>query len=237
MKYLGSKQRIVSNILPIMLKAMHPDMAFCDLFCGGCNVISAVPKDIRRIASDKNRYLIAMLKRLTTTNWKPPMQITKDFYVKVRDSYHADDGKFDDATIGWIGFNGSRLGRFFDGGFSGTVKGRDYVREAIANISRQLKDLKGIEWQQGDYHQATIPPTSLLYLDPPYFGTTGYTASKDFDHNAFYDWCRQKKRDGHTVFVSEYNMPGDFSCIWSKTITNSVSLTKTTKPTERLWTL
>lgn len=238
MKYLGSKRRIVSDILPIMLKSMKPDMVFCDLFCGGCSVVGAVPTEFRRIASDKNRYLIAMLKRLTTSNWKPPTVITKDFYVKVRKSYRADDGKFDDATIGWVGFVGSYQGRFFDGGYSGhAVKGRDYIREAIANINRQLDDLKGIEWQTGSYNQVTIPATSLLYLDPPYYGTTGYTISKGFDYNAFYDWCRQKKRDGHTVYISEYNMPSDFSCIWQKQITNSLNLTKTYQAMERLWML
>ena len=76
MKYLGSKQRIVSDILPIMLKDMKPDMVFCDLFCGGCSVVGAVPKEYKRIASDKNRYLIDMLKRLTAGNWKPPTVIT-----------------------------------------------------------------------------------------------------------------------------------------------------------------
>ena len=115
MIYQGSKARIVGDILPIMLKDMHPGMAFVDGFCGGCSVIQNVPPEYRRIANDNNRYLIAMWSKLTTTDWKPPTKIEKPFYVKVRESWHKNDGAFDDATIGWVGFMASWNGRFFDG--------------------------------------------------------------------------------------------------------------------------
>jgi len=50
-------------------------------------------------------------------------------------------------------------------------------------------------------------------------------------------YCRALKDDGHTVFVSEYEMPSDFKCIWEKEITNSINPTLTKKPTEKLFTL
>ena len=53
----------------------------------------------------------------------------------------------------------------------------------------------------------------------------------------FYKWCRAMKEDGHTVFVSEYNMPSDFKCIWQKEVTNAMNLTSTKKPIEKLFTL
>ena len=238
MKYQGSKSRIVGEILPIMLNKMHLGMAFVDAFVGGCSVIQNVPPEYKRIANDNNRYLIAMWEKLTTTNWQPPTTIDKPFYDKVRESWHKDDGKYEDALIGWVGYMGSRNGRFFDGGYSGhNAKGRDYISENIRNTSRQIPFLMGVEWQTGSYECISMPKASLVYYDPPYKGTYGYSTSKNFDHDRFYDWARQMKRDGHTVYVSEYQMPGDFCCIWQKQITNSVNLTKTYKPTERLWTL
>ena len=42
MIYQGSKARIVGDILPIMLKDMHPAQTFVDGFCGGCSVIQNV---------------------------------------------------------------------------------------------------------------------------------------------------------------------------------------------------
>ena len=238
MKYLGSKSRIQSEILPIMLQSLLPGMPFVDAFCGGCSIIQHVQPEIKRIANDNNRYLIAMWEKLTTTNWQPPTMIDKTLYDKVRDSYHADDGKYSDAEIGWIGFMASRNGRFWDGGYSGhNAGGRDYIAENIRNIKRQIDDLKGVTWLCGSYDSITLTNHSLLYYDPPYKGTTGYTTAKDFDHNRFYDWARQMKRDGHTVFISEYDMPGDFSCVWQKQITNSINLTKTYKAVEKLWKL
>ena len=48
MKYMGSKARIVHEILPIMLDKEHD--TFVDAFCGGCSVIENVPDTYRRIA-------------------------------------------------------------------------------------------------------------------------------------------------------------------------------------------
>lgn len=59
---MGSKARIVHEILPIMLDKEHD--TFVDAFCGGCSVIENVPDTYRRIANDKNRYLIEMWKYL-----------------------------------------------------------------------------------------------------------------------------------------------------------------------------
>ena len=53
----------------------------------------------------------------------------------------------------------------------------------------------------------------------------------------FYNWCRAMKQNGHTVFVSEYNMPSDFKCVWQKEVTNAMNLTLTKKPIEKLFTL
>lgn len=63
MKYLGNKRRIVNYILPIML-SQNENNVFVDLFCGSCSVIQNVPSTYRRIANDKNKYLIEMFKAL-----------------------------------------------------------------------------------------------------------------------------------------------------------------------------
>ena len=100
MIYLGSKARIVGEILPIMLNSMNPGQAFVDAFCGGCNVIQHVPPKYQRIANDNNQYLIAMWKALTTTGWNPPTAISKTYYNNVRASRHRKDGKYSAVEIG-----------------------------------------------------------------------------------------------------------------------------------------
>jgi DNA adenine methylase len=61
----------------------------------------------------------------------------------------------------------------------------------------------------------------LIYCDPPYEGTTKY---KDgFSHTEFWEWCRTKAKEGHQVFISEYNAPNDFKSIYSKEVNSSLT--------------
>lgn len=130
----------------------------------------------------------------------------------------------------------SRNGRFFDGGYSGhKAKVRDYISESIRNTNKQLP--LGVKWQSDSYETIAMPKAPLVCYDPPYKGTYGNSTSKSFEHDRVCDWARQMKRDGHTVYISEYQMPGAFSHIWEKQITNSVNLTKIYQATERIWTL
>lgn len=241
MKYLGGKSKIVDSILPIMLNGYN-GKTFVDVFCGGCSVIENVPNTYKRIANDKQKYLIAMWKSLT--NGKTfPMHIEKTLYDKIRDCAYGRNNDYEDDLVGWVGFMASFNGRFVDAGYSGhnvllkNGKTRDYIRENINNTLKQVSKLQGIEWYYGDYFDCPIPNNSLIYCDPPYYGTKQYMASKDFDYEKFYDWCREMKEIGHTVFVSEYQMPDDFICVWQKEVTNAMNPTITKKPIEKLFTL
>lgn len=51
MKYLGSKRRIVKDILPIILDGMKEGNCFVDAFCGGCNLLDKVPSKFKRISN------------------------------------------------------------------------------------------------------------------------------------------------------------------------------------------
>ena len=61
-----------------------------------------------------------------------------------------------------------------------------------------------------------IPPNSIIYCDPPYAGVTKYAYS--IDHEKFWAWCREKVAEGHDVFISEYNAPDDFVCVWEQEV-------------------
>lgn len=146
--------------------------------------------------------------------------------------------------IGWIGFMGSFNGRFFDGGYSGKTDKRDYVDEQIRNTLNQVPliqrngDDPGIMFYTYDYSKMSIEPNSLIYCDIPYKNSKQYAFSRDFNYEKFYDWCREiSKRENCKIFISEYWMPDDFECVWSKEITNSLNSIKTYKPIEKLFTI
>lgn len=86
-----------------------------------------------------------------------------------------------------------------------------------------------------NYWELDIPENSIVYCDPPYDGTTKYKDA--FDHQKFWTWVRQISKT-NKVFVSEYNAPDDFECIWSKVVT--CTMTKnigSNKKIERLFIL
>ena len=71
MKYMGSKSRIVDNILPIIQERLrdYNIKTYIEPFCGGCNVIDKVQCDTK-IASDNHKYLIEMFNNQIRFNSK-----------------------------------------------------------------------------------------------------------------------------------------------------------------------
>jgi DNA adenine methylase len=111
---------------------------------------------------------------------------------------------------------------------------RDYVNESYKNAIKQSPLLRGVRLVNESYLDLQIPDNSFIYCDPPYETTTKYT--DEFNHTDFWQWCREKVKEGHSVFVSEYNAPEDFECAWQKEVVSS--LTKDTgskKAVEKLF--
>lgn len=211
MNYQGSKRRIAKEILPIILKDRKPGQWYVEPFRGGCNTIDKVSGE--RLASDSNPYLIAMFRALIY-GWVPPERIDKEYYDDVRECYNDKGDDYPPHYIGWVGFTASYRGKFF-GGYSGNnMNGRDYISESQRNILKQIPNLKGLILECCEYKHLSILEGSIIYCDPPYGNTTGYSCG--LNHAEFWDWCREKTKQGHKVFVSEYNAPEDFTCIWQK---------------------
>ena len=219
MKYMGSKSRIAKHILPIILEGRRDGQYYVEPFCGGCNAIDKVPGN--RIANDSNPYLIAMWEALSW-GWDPPKIIEREHYCDVRACYNSKSDGYPMHYIGWVGFLGSFNGRFFDGGYSGhSVMGaggevRDYISKAVRNILAQVPLIEGVKFTNHKYNDMSIPPNSIIYCDPPYEGVSKYKYS--IDHEKFWAWCREKVAEGHNVFISEYDAPDDFVCVWGREV-------------------
>lgn len=218
MKYMGSKARFAKHILPIILKGRTDTQTYVEPFAGGMNMIDKVTG--KRIANDIHTELIEMWKALVCYNWKPP-HYTKEQYQQIR----TDKNGYEPKVVGWVGFNLSYSGKYF-GGYAGQVKTktgtiRDYQAEAHKNVQKQIEKLKGVVFTNKEYWNLQIPPNSIIYCDPPYQNTTKY--SHAFDHSRFWDWCREKSKQGHKVYISEYNAPDDFVCVWHKDAKSSLS--------------
>ena len=219
MKYMGSKNRVAKEILPIMLKNRMPNQYFVEPFVGGSNVIDKV--DGNRLASDNNnKYLIELYHKLQN-GYKPIDFISREDYYDIK----LNKEKHPMEVVALCGILASYNGNWFRayGGYSETKTGNDrnYYAEGVRNLMNQVPNIMDVEYKYCEFNKLEIPPKSIIYCDPPYQSTDKTYKEKQFNHDVFWDWCRTKTNEGHNVFVSEYNAPNDFKCIWQKELPNT----------------
>lgn len=230
MKYMGSKARIAKYILPIILKDRKPDQWYVEPFVGGANMIDKV--DGNRIGSDSNHYLMALLKSLQC-GFQAPKNIDLQLYNHIRDNKEI----YKDQVVGCVGFCFTYAAKWF-GGFIGNSKdvvcvGRDRLGESYRSVERARLQVFDVKLFSCNYWELEIPDESIIYCDPPYANTTKY--KDDFDHTKFWQWCRDMSDKGHQVFISEYNAPDDFECLWQKEIQSGLNTNSTKKGIEKLF--
>ncbi|MBQ1573019.1 MAG: DNA adenine methylase [Clostridiales bacterium] len=85
-----------------------------------------------------------------------------------------------------------------------------WLLNRIQNL--ELSSEQQIEFASFDYRDYQHEEGDVVYADPPYAGTGKYDR-REFDHEAFWEWVRTRD---YPVYVSEYNGPDDFACIWQK---------------------
>lgn len=213
MKYMGSKNRHAKEILPIILKN-RGNMPYVEPMVGGANMIDKVGGI--RLGADINEYLIALWQAVSE-GWMPPETFTEQEYKDIR----LNKSQSPPHLVGYAGFALSYSGKWF-GGWCRDGKGkRDYVKEAYNNAVKQFPLLLGVKFICKSYLELDLKQPCVIYCDPPYAGTTKY--KDEFNHELFWQWCRDMVKQGHSVFVSEYNAPEDFVCVWSKQVNNSLT--------------
>lgn len=225
MKYMGSKRRIAKYILPYILQGRSKNQWYIEPFVGGANIIDKVKG--KRLGSDINNYLIEALKAIQD-GWLPPMKITEEEYYDIK----KNKDNYPDYFVGYVGFTMSFGAKWFDGYAKGD--NRDYAKQAFKSTKKQVTKLKDIIFKTCEYNELKIPPNSIIYCDPPYKGTKEYK-NKKFNHDKFWEWCRKKVKEGHKVFISEYNAPPDFICIWEKKVKITTSLDNYKTSIEKLF--
>jgi DNA adenine methylase len=213
MKYMGSKNRHAKNIVPFLAKHLNNSSYYIEPFCGGCNVIDKV-EHFRRVANDNHYFLIEMWRSLVYENWDPPKFVSNDMYSDIK----LNKENYKPNLVGYVGFN-SYGGKWFGGYRRDSIGKRDYSLEHYNNIMKQVSKLKEVEFFNLDYRELNIPNNSVVYCDPPYKNSQGY--SEKFDSNEFFDWCRVVGRKSY-ILISEYSAPSDFSVVWEKEVNNTL---------------
>lgn len=207
MKYMGSKARIAKEILPIMLKAAEDAgiTKWAEPFVGGANTIDKVPSKFGRIGIDYNPHTIAALIAIRDFVNELPDEVSEEEYKQLK-------GTNPEPIKSWLRFVASFGGKF-DNGYARENGSSEstFVGYGKRNAQKQSPNLQGVELIHGSYDSFDFE-NCLIYCDPPYQGTCSYKTGQ-FDHNKFWEWCRKMSKN-NLLFVSEYNAPDDFVCVW-----------------------
>lgn len=229
MKYLGSKNRIAKHILPIM-EQYRENRTWVEPFVGGANMIDKVKGN--RIGADLNEYVIALLNEMSKPNFIAP-EISEDKYNELK----SNKQHYEKWVVGYAGTQLSFGATWFGSYRRDSLGKRNYCKEAQTNVNKQSKNLQGVVFLNSSYLDLQIPKNSLIYCDPPYNTEATKGKYKDnFNHDIFWQWCRDKHKEGHIIFVSEYNAPTDFKCVWEMKINQRMNNASNTNGTvERLF--
>ena len=216
MKYIGSKNRLATELAPIIQSYIKPyTRGYLEPFVGGGNMIDKIQCN-NKIGCDIHKQLIGLLKYVQEFSNLLPNTITEETYKEVKNNKE----KYKDWFLGLVGFCASFSAKYF-GGYARAVKSdgiteRDMSNEAIRNLQKQAPNLQGIKFKNCSF--LDIPKDKIkgyvIYCDIPYRGTTKYK-TEEFPYEEFYQWVKDMSIH-NTVLVSEYNMPEEFECIWSK---------------------
>ena len=223
MKYMGSKRRIAKHLLPIMVGVAQERgvTKWLEPFVGGGNMIDKVPPSFERIGYDLNEHAIMAMIDIRDRAADLPDSVTEQEYNDMKGLPAA-------SVTSWVRFGASFGGKFEDGfarGKNNSGESRNYTRETKRSALKQQPLLQGVQFTHGCYQDLDVA-NALIYCDPPYANTAGYKTG-DFNHDEFFDWCRAQAAKGNVVFVSEYNAPDDFVCLWQGEIKTNFASSRT----------
>jgi len=172
---------------------------------------------------------------------KDLMLLLKDLYYKTFVFPTVDEDRYErlkksapSPQRGYAGFLLSYGGKWF-GGFSSKYGERDFHKEAEIGCKKLQADLqdKTICFENKSFEEFE-PYHMCVYADPPYENTTGYGVR--FDHNKFWNIMRRWSVT-NDVYISSYDAPNDFECVWEKPKRMTLSNDKSIITHERLFKL
>ncbi len=208
MRYFGGKMRIARELAAAInqIAEKHRVEHYHEPFCGVFNVGSKI-KTPSRSAADTLPDLILMLQAVQA-GWNGPSTVSKAEYERLR---HAEPS----ALRGFIGIGCSFGGKFF-GGYAKGIDSQGvqnfaaYAHNSLADLAPKIE---GVQFDIQNYLEYD-GAADLIYADPPYYNTTGYTVGK-FDSDEFWRWAKEEGRR-RIVLFSEYSAPPWATVLWEK---------------------
>lgn len=200
MQYLGGKARLAKKFAPLIRAALDEGRTLVEPFVGGFNVLPALGPNYARdaVCSDIHPGLINLYKALQR-GWLPTEIISEQRYAELK---AAKEWSNPETAIAAFGCS---FGAKEWGGYARNASGKNYCAAAARSLMRKQPFMLGVRFMCADYQALKCGHGHVIYADPPYLNTTGYSSA--LNHPQFYLWCEEQAHAGARVFVSEFTLP------------------------------
>ena len=205
MQYMGGKSRIAKKIREHLVS--HGATKYVEPFVGGGAMLTAVAGDFSEIlAADAHTDLIGMYRAIQDGTFTPPENVTEEEHSELRESDPSPLRTF-------AGFACCYGGSYWSG-YARNSRGDNYARQGARSLAKSAKaGMFGdhVEFRAVSVFDLNLPADltgTVIYCDPPYAGTSGYSTGH-FDATKAWDLYREWSRRGAHVYVSEYAGPED----------------------------
>lgn len=221
MHYCGGKHYVSKSLVNVLNQNRKPWQLYIEPFVGALNIFHRMTTP--RIGSDANKDLIEMYYAYIS-GWRPPNEISEERYYELKASVPNPERTF-------AGYACSFGGKFYRG-YARSGK-RNLALDAINSLDRKISSVNINELRFCGYTEYSDVKGALIYCDPPY-----RNAGKiwKFDSNEFWEWAEQMSA-GNDVFVSEFDSPDNWECVWQKELNRSMRSKSEKKMTEKLFRL
>ena len=220
MAYLGGKAKNSEHILEVLNHEDFDGMDYVEPFVGYAHILRRVQNKRSYSAMDANPLVVLLLQAIQNNVRLP--RISAKRYAELKASKEIS---LPTATAAFTySYCGKEWGGYVDKYYRGdkwhsySQERRRYYATLFAN-----EHFKRTKLACQDYRKLTCR-NKLIYCDPPYRETTGYSTS--FNHDEFWAYMRLWSQT-NVVFISEYQSPPDFVCVASASKTSSVSAERT----------
>ena len=233
MQYLGGKARLGKPIVQAILADLGVERLTLavDLCSGGGGATRRLADVADKVIAVEAHPGLVALHKAVQGGWVPPEHVSAEEYQEVR------RGDQTTALAAFVGFGCSFGGKWW-GGYARSMRKAGPFNYAACNSSVLRKDTrKNVQHVVDDALTWSCDDAEVVYCDPPYEGTTGYTAVAVAAIGAWWRRLADLASPGRACYLSEYaDAPPagiEARLVWTAP-TRGGDLTKGTK-TERLW--
>ena len=241
--YQGSKKKISKKIIEIIKQNFGTDKPIYDIFGGGGAItVECMINGLDVHYNDLDRTITDMLQKVVSEDrdYLKTLLVSRDEFLKICDK---ENKTVDDNLKLLVNSFGNKRRTYLyskeksdikynlaieiiknHDTFSGYRKTDTYLKEQQQRLQQleQLQQLQQLQQQQQqleatnlDFKAFSNIENAILYLDPPYEGTTHEGYSIDgFDSQSLYDWAYNMSKK-NIVLISSYEISDSrFECVY-----------------------